>query len=73
MSAHHSRLGASALKSRSTRSGAQRTPATRTVVRVFRGTGMPSSPAAAISRSTRFLPTRMPYWSRSSAWTRGEP
>jgi len=41
MSAHHSRLGACGLTSGSTRSGAQRTPATRTVVRALRGTGDP--------------------------------
>jgi ankyrin repeat protein len=36
-------------------------------------TGMPWSPARAISRSTRLRPTAMPCSRRSSAWTLGAP
>jgi len=66
-------LGAEAANSRQTRSSAGTMPGTRTVVPArLRRMCAPSRPAAAISRSTRFLPTRTPS-SQSSAWMRGEP
>ena len=43
------------------------------VVRRRRRVTMPEIPAAAISRSTRFLPTRTPWPMRSSAWIRLAP
>jgi ribosomal protein L34E len=60
MSASQRRFGAVALKSRSTRSEATRTPCTRIVVLPFRRLCEPESPAILISRSARLRPTRKP-------------
>jgi hypothetical protein len=74
MSATQSRSGASALKSRRTRSGA--VVAARCA---GRGTGAarrrrwtPTRPASRMSRATRLRPTRQPS-ARRAAWTRGDP
>ena len=58
MSATHSRSGASAVKSRSTRSGAARARASRTVVRVPLRRLMPLKPARRINLAIRFGPQR---------------
>ena len=60
-------------KSRSTRSAAGVTPGSRTVVRRRLRGRTPEIPAAFISRSTRFRPTRIPCSRRSSAWIRRAP
>jgi hypothetical protein len=72
MSAHHFWFPAVAVKSRSTRSGAGRTPSTRIVVRRRLRGACPEISAASISRSTRLRATRIPS-RRSLAWTRREP
>lgn len=72
ISATHRRLGAGALKLRSTRSGAGRAARSRTVVIIQLRRLTPLSSAARISRATRLHPTLMPC-SLSSAWMRGAP
>src|SRR5215475_7070268 len=71
ISATHSTFGRSAVKSRSTRSGACRPPL-RTVVMTNLRRLTPLRPAWRIRRVTRFLPIRMPL-AHSSAWMRGAP
>ena len=71
ISATHSRLGRSAVKLRSTRSGAWRAPS-RTVVMVLLRRLTPTKPAFRISRATRLRPTRMPASARSIC-RRGAP
>ena len=60
MSATQSRSGASAVKSRSTRSGAARVRASRTVVRVPLRRLMPLKPARRINLAIRLRPTAWP-------------
>jgi len=73
MSATQSWSGFSAVKSRSTKSGAGRASASRRVVaRVPLRRLTPAKPAPRISLATRLRPTGRPS-ARSSAWTRGAP
>jgi hypothetical protein len=60
ISATHNRSGPTAEKSRWTRSGTGWTSRSRRVVRVPLRRLTPSSPAARISRATRFRPTQSP-------------
>jgi hypothetical protein len=66
MSATQSWLGRSAVKFRSTRSGAGRASRSRRVVMTPRRRLTPTMPAARISRAIRFLPTALPS-ARNSA------
>ena len=72
ISATHSRSGPSALKSRSTRSGAGRASGLRSVVRTRRRRLTPQRPSWRINRATRLRLTLIPSAS-SSACTRGTP
>ena len=72
MSATQSLFGPSALKYRSTRSGAGLESASRMVVQVPLRRLTPCKPAAFISRATRLRPTWTPR-SASSAWIIGAP
>jgi len=73
ISAAHVWLGSVGRKSRSSRSGATLTPGSLTVVRRRLRATTPEIPAARMSRSTRFRPTRTPCSRRSSAWILLEP
>ncbi len=73
MSETHSWSGSSAPKPRCTRSGAGAASLSRLVVRTLFLRCRLRTPAAHISRATRFLPMRIPWSRRSSAWMRGEP
>jgi len=66
ISATQSLSGRSALKSRSTRSGAGRAPGLRRAVRVLFRRLAPCKPTALIRRATRLLPTCIPASFRSS-------
>ena len=70
---HHSRLGASALKERRTKSGCGSAAGSRTVQPRRRLRYTPCSPADRMSRATRLRPIRTPRPKRSSACTRGAP
>ncbi len=72
MSPSQRRSGAGAVKSRATRFGAGACAGSATVVRARRRRWQPTSPAARISRATRFRAQRVPR-ARSSACTRGAP
>jgi hypothetical protein len=71
-SPHHLRLGAWALKSRPTRSGAGGAVVSALVRLRRRFLGRPTRPWRRIDASTVFLDTRHPA-SRRSASTRGDP
>ena len=73
MSADQVWFGAVGRKSRSTRSGATLTPGQPDGRAPALARRNPEIPAARISRSTRFRPTRTPCSRRSSAWILLEP
>ena len=73
MSATHRWFGASAEKSRSSRSSATLTPGTRTVVALYFLVINPDKPAWRMRRSTRLRPIRSPSSQTRSAQIRGEP